>query len=75
VEQGNPDDAANSRTENAVLAQSALRFDSWKTYKLPKRKINVIATFFARRICNFQRYGNGSTRMAILVRMSGGDVP
>lgn len=48
--------------------------DLW-TYKLPRRKMKVIASFFHRCICSFQRDGIGRMRIAMLVRMSGGEVP
>lgn len=45
------------------------------TYKLAKRKMKLMAIFFARCICSFHRYGNGSIKMAKFVTMSSGDVP
>ena len=37
--------------------------------------MKVRASFFHRGICSCQRYGIGRTRIAMLVKMSGGMVP
>lgn len=44
-----------------------------QTYKLPKMKIPLIAIFLLLCICRPHNHGIGKTRIAKLVRISGGD--